>query len=670
MSSANASAQPEGIGLYNRPGPLGMSTQVPFHPLPDPISDAQPANGVVPATNFAPPYQSRFLGMNPTLARQLTHVNCSYLTTHDAPAGVANTAPSLVELKRHAQGLMVLIREMTVASTSGLLDTVGLERDRAGAAGATEPAAPTFEMTRLGPVYRSTGAFDFINDLSTPYVSRDPADLLPLTHLLNQIETRLHPTEPRAHIADVCPLSAVTPLSHTADDPPAFRDGTNPLPHLQIERLMKHADEVLMLIDNALSASGGLLSALPLDLSADDLRRNSFLGQMIHFMRVLVGRVHVLDRDYGQAIDLLAGEATVPRELFLNLTNSRDLERVYDCHQHQFILKTREGTHAALWEHLRADASERAARDNGTGFLEVTLPTRFQAVRGGKTIFITPVVAEPPPSQAPGRPTVVACAKPGYGMNAGEWEKRHRGELEAAKEWKVRAEAAEAENARLRRDVEAMEPMGTWHDGENMKVLEMWARVAEREDALEERLGRVELYADRIKVLVRENAKLKREGRGRPAAAAEGPGGCGDEGGLAAREAGLRGREAALDERETQVGWREADAESKEAGLATAAAEAKRFGDDGAAQMAATRARQARLGPDRGAWTEAEVVDEVELLTRELDVAGLRQVVAESELAAARAEAAAARAEVARERAGTGMTPAPEEEGKRGVGVV
>ncbi|OBT81147.1 hypothetical protein VE02_10259 [Pseudogymnoascus sp. 03VT05] len=120
-------------------------------------------------------------------------------------------------------------------------------------------------------------------------------------------------------------------------------------------------DELLLQIDAALSTSGGLLAALPLDIPASDPRRQTYIGQLIHFMRTLVGRLHVLDRDYGQALGLLAGEATIPAELKLNIEHPEQIEAPLIAAQHKFIINTTSDTYTKIWGHLRNSARYKAA---------------------------------------------------------------------------------------------------------------------------------------------------------------------------------------------------------------------------------------------------------------------------------------------------------------------
>jgi len=54
---------------------------------------------------------------------------------------------------------------------------------------------------------------------------------------------------------------------------------------------------------------------------ADELReaRKTLLGPWILFTQHLVARMHELERAYGRALDALAGEAAVPRQVLSNL---------------------------------------------------------------------------------------------------------------------------------------------------------------------------------------------------------------------------------------------------------------------------------------------------------------------------------------------------------------
>ncbi|OBT60687.1 hypothetical protein VE03_09990 [Pseudogymnoascus sp. 23342-1-I1] len=468
-----------------------------FSPLIDPV---------VTQTPFAPPYQSIFLRQNPDLTRALAHVNCSYLTTHDAADphdsdSRANTAPTLAELKAHARSLLLLIRSMSISSGATLADNASLNDPTSDGQGASPLAAEFFS---------SPDAFEFLNDLASPYYSRDPAENEPLTSLLNQLMTPSDPSRKFPASTEACPLATVKLITKDSE-PGTFRPGVNPLPHSQINRLMSHADELLLQIDAALSTSGGLLAALPLDLPPSDPRRQTYIGQLIHFMRTLVGRLHVLDRDYGQALGLLAGEATIPAELKLNIEHPEQIEAPFVAAQHKFIINTASDTYTKIWAHLRDSATDKAVRTSGMGLLDVVISTRYRALRGGKTIFITPIPDDPAASEVVGRPTVVACAQPGFGTRTSEWERKNGAALREAEGLRVRAEMAEQEVETLRKDVEALVPEGVWVNGEKENVLTMWQKVQAEKDAMAGDRKQMEMFKSRCRVLEEKNSEMRSE---------------------------------------------------------------------------------------------------------------------------------------------------------------
>ncbi|KFX90540.1 hypothetical protein O988_08153 [Pseudogymnoascus sp. VKM F-3808] len=494
------SSKRQRLSHYRGTGPLPDHTRDPVATFPlssDPI---------IKQTPFAPPYQSIFLRQNPDLEHALAHVNCSYLTNHNAADPLdqdsrSNTAPTLAELKAHARSLLLLIRSMSISSGATLTNNAALPGSAPDGQG---PAPLTQDF------YSSLDAFDFLNDLASPYRNRDPAENEPLTHLLNQLIIRPDLSSKSFVTEEVCPLATVKLISE-ANEPASFRPGVNPLPHSQINRLMAHADEVLLQIDAALSSSGGLLAALPLDLPDSDARRQTFIGQLIHFMRTLVGRLHVLDRDYGQALGLLAGEATVPAELKLNIEYPEQIEAPMVSAQHKFVLNTPPGTYESIWAHLRDSAGDKAVRKSGMGILDVVVTTRYRALRGGKTIFITPLPKDPSASEVVGRPTVVACAQPGFGTRTSEWERKKGAALREAEGLRMRAEMAEEEVERLRKDVEALVPEGVWANGEKEDVLTMWAKVQAEKDAMADERKQLELFKSRCRVLEQKNSEMSLE---------------------------------------------------------------------------------------------------------------------------------------------------------------
>ncbi|KFY10406.1 hypothetical protein V491_07661 [Pseudogymnoascus sp. VKM F-3775] len=228
-------------------------------------------------------------------------------------------------------------------------------------------------------------------------------------------------------------------------------------------------------------------------------------------MRTLVGRLHVLDRDYGQALGLLAGEATIPAELKLNIERPEQIEAPLVAAQHRFIINTATNTYARIWERLRDSASEKAVRKTGMGILDVVITTRYRALRGGKTIYVTPIPDDPQASEVVGRPTVVACPQPGFGTRTSEWERKKGAALREAEELRIRAETAEKEVERLKKDVEALVPEGVWANGEKENVLTMWGKVQAEKDAMVGERKQLEMFKSRCKDLEKKNSEFGME---------------------------------------------------------------------------------------------------------------------------------------------------------------
>lgn len=160
--------------------------------------------------------------------------------------------------------------------------------------------------------------FDVVQNLSKPYKPVNKLEKMPLSFLLNTVEYKDNKSVEWDNVSPMIRLS--------------FNDidrGQHPMPFARVHVLIQHADAALLMIDDAMSASGGLLSVLPMNLPADDPRRQTFLGQMIHFMRVMVSKVAALDKAYGSALGALAGEATVPKQLKLYHFRHEDVKAAF-----------------------------------------------------------------------------------------------------------------------------------------------------------------------------------------------------------------------------------------------------------------------------------------------------------------------------------------------------
>jgi hypothetical protein len=255
-----------------------------------PPRDKSPVPRTVPRTKFAEAYRSVFT-LNPRADRPSTlfaHLNCNYLSTKDH-------APTLLELKQHAQALVILVKQIAISTSSiGVVDNQNAYADR--------------DVPRFNP----NEAFDFLNDLNHVYENNSVHHNLPLVSLPNTIETPRYPDgmmpnpEQPGELTgiDICPLHPVKP---------APLNGPS-LPYATHEALLKHANEALELIDHEFGAKGGLLGVLPDedDKSNRPLAESTLLGQMILYIQRLVARLHNLERLYANSLDLLKGEAAIP----------------------------------------------------------------------------------------------------------------------------------------------------------------------------------------------------------------------------------------------------------------------------------------------------------------------------------------------------------------------
>lgn len=228
--------------------------------------------GCISATRHASAYQSIALlpeaGMidEPGL-QSFQHVNCSYLSS--------GPAPTLLELKQHAQALCNLIHRLCVPA--------GLDQGKSG--------------------FVHNDAFDFLNDLDTPYTNEDESHHVPLSNLRNQRRETL-----ARDVKIECPWAQVEAEKRTET------------PFLHHQSLLEHANECLLTLDNEYADTGGILSILPRDDDSNekpDLAnvRNSFIGQWLLHYQHLVARTHELEISHLNALDLLAGEASFPSKL-------------------------------------------------------------------------------------------------------------------------------------------------------------------------------------------------------------------------------------------------------------------------------------------------------------------------------------------------------------------
>ncbi|PQE10248.1 hypothetical protein CJF32_00000767 [Rutstroemia sp. NJR-2017a WRK4] len=493
-----------------------------------PPRSKSPVQGTIPRTKFAEAYRSIFT-LNPRADRPNTlfaHLNCNYLSTK-------GHAPTLLELKQHAQALVILIKQIAISTSCGVVDN--------------QNAYPDEDVPRFNP----NEAFDFLNDLDHVYENNTVHHNLPLVSLLNTVEAPQYPhgmmpnPEQPGELTeiDICPLHPVKP---------APLNGPS-LPYATYEALLKHANEALELLDHEFGAKGGLLGILPTegDKSNRPLAQNTLLGQMILYIQRLVARLHNLERLYANSLDVLKGEATIPyqalsqigvdgrcgrdlvypQDRFVLVNAGNDIwqslnsafekqERVDEQVQANFL---RQGVHGErLWE-------EKDGKEISQGLTYIDIPTRYYRLRNHdrKSVFVIPGHATHPGTQATremeARPTVVSVVNPLWPERASIWERNIRVDMrelqhvrdenkrlreEAKSDANERrflvkeVQARRRDNVRLREEIKGFRAADLERMGERM--------VREREELSALREGEERLRRDRDYV-AGEAAEVVRE---------------------------------------------------------------------------------------------------------------------------------------------------------------
>ncbi|KAB8297931.1 hypothetical protein EYC80_001713 [Monilinia laxa] len=410
---------------------------------PDPVIGPAPkgtsglARGAVRRTKFSEAYRSIFTLNQPDLIPLLRHVNCNYLSTK-------GHAPTILELKQHAQALVILLKQITISTQPGAIDSTN------------QNATPN--IGARAPSFNENETFDFLNDLGAVYENNTVHHNLPLPTLLNTLEpqqlepgTMVNPGQLDNFVEiDVCPL-------HPVD--PAPLDGPS-LPYATHEALLKHANEVLELIDHEYSAKGGLLGVLPHEDEGDNraLAETTLLGQMILYIQRLVARLHNLERLHANAMDVMKGEAVVPHQALSRVGPDGRSGRELVYPQDRFVLVNAGDD---VWQFLndefekkeRVDEQIRAnhlrlgvegeklwevkgGKEYSRGITAIDVITRYYRLRNDnlKTIFVIPAHAEHPGVKVTRdmerNPTVVSVVKPIWPERVSVWEKKTRDDLE------------------------------------------------------------------------------------------------------------------------------------------------------------------------------------------------------------------------------------------------
>ncbi|KAK3687375.1 hypothetical protein B0T22DRAFT_478701 [Podospora appendiculata] len=501
--------------------------------------------GYVNGTDFALPYISQWSRLSAADIQHglFRHVNCGYLSTE-------GVAPTLLALKQHAQSLCALIHALNPTLKSaeiltGVPNLMGPSSDQGSVI--DEPTTK----------YHRGDAFDFLTDLSKPYQNDDPNHNKPLTALLNEVRGRNELTGTEYH----CPLVKSKPREK----------GEDLRPYANHHALVMHANACLERLDHEYSSTGGLLSLLPTAEPHDDEQlknaRNSLLGQFLFFTHQLVGRMHELERSYGNALDALAGEAAIPYQYLAGLGADGRSGRQIAYPQDRWILANA-GDDVFEYVHNILDrqeaimqAKEKVWRDNGVvgeteadserarGIVHVNIMTRYYrlAGRGRNTIFVLPAWDHHPAvahtRQIESEPTVVSSVQPKFPQRATELEKLYNERLR-------NAQLTEMDNLTLQADAQQLKTENDTLVDENHllretnkklsgavgrdsrqlaedlhgarneanKAKEKASRAQQLKDAAEAARDQVK---SQVEVMVREVARLKAQLAAQPAVEAE-----------------------------------------------------------------------------------------------------------------------------------------------------
>lgn len=408
---------------------------------------------IVPATNYARSWSCRWtVPSNGILTEKdfdlLCHVNCSYLSSPKPP--------TLLSLKRHAQSLTILIRNLSVSTADGIPDA------------ANHPDAPE---------YRPDEALDWLNNLDEPYTTADASHYLPLWAIHNDVRDEPRPSLPLYH----CPLASAQDLG-----PGAVSSGSRQglrRPHMTHHGLVRHANECLEILDHELSAVGGLMSLLPADGDGDGAMagaENTLLGQWLLHQRHLVVRMHDLEMSYGRALDALAGVAIRPLQMVEGMlaagravghpqdtyllvntadTVTKEIHRLLDEREAEMEEEERvhreRGVSGLMWRDMWDNEN---GKEGGVSrdLVVVDLVSRFYRIKddGDRApIFILPAIERHDgvveTLKMERQPKVVPVATNPRPTRVSEWERKYRERLD-------RMDGLERENRNLAKERDAL----------------------------------------------------------------------------------------------------------------------------------------------------------------------------------------------------------------------
>lgn len=433
--------------MASNPAPQGTKpSSQPFH---------------IPATAYAPSYASHYTTPESDFLTSaeldlLSHVNCSYLAS--------KTPPTLLALKQHAQSLAILIQKLSISSSSAPVDNNNNDMD---------DTRDFFEDE----------AFDWLSDLSEKYENDDEYHHLPLWAIASMVKEE---TEGEG-VEHYCPLETVKDFGPLAEE-----DGER-RPYASHHNLVMHANECLEILDHEYGATGGLMSLLPSEHEIDTAQitacRNTLLGQWLFHHQHLIGRMHELEINYANALDVLAGEASVPLQVIRRagpdgMAKGREIAYPQD----KYILvnagdEVTEHIHRLMDKaEAQIEQKEKVWKDKGVmgekfwmqkrggdwysrGLVPVDLLTRYYRIKekGSKsTIFMLPAIEQHPgvahTRKIEKQPTVVSVVTPTWPERVSDWEQKFKAKLD-------RAQQTEIVNQRLVRErLELMDKLAVKDD--------------------------------------------------------------------------------------------------------------------------------------------------------------------------------------------------------------
>lgn len=424
------------------------------HIATDPNYDPASEDGRVGyyhATDYSIPYMSAWSRIHddPTTKSVLQHLGCSYMGTEGTP-------PTLLALKQHVQSLAVLIAHLNPSVNSGRVDAKTLDYDE-GSYVVDSQGRPHREFIDKPERRMQLGdAFDWLADLSEPYVNDDPSHHRPLNTLVNEVRARHDVLGTSYH----CALAEVPPRQAGDEAKNPYYKEVPAKPYASHHNLVMHANECLERLDHEFAATGGIMSLIPEEGKGSNAKEikdaeNSLLGQMLTWMQALVLRNHELELNVAACADALAKEAVVPlqhlsmsgpdgrsgREIAYPqdrwiLVNSGDdvWNYLHDTLDRQeAIIEAKEKT----WSQgglitRRTWMKERGGYHYARGLVTVDVNTRFYRLqgKGRSTIFVLPAWEHHPGLEfskalkEEALPKVVSVVAPKFPERATEFERK------------------------------------------------------------------------------------------------------------------------------------------------------------------------------------------------------------------------------------------------------